>query len=62
MKGLLSLAFAYVYALAVSQDYSLDKKLGEENSKQVEQEMGIYSHDSLQWLFTDVGQQFLLSL
>jgi len=36
MKGLLSLAFAYVYALAVSQDYSLDKKLGEENSKLVE--------------------------
>jgi len=62
MKGLLSLAFACVYAVAISQDYSLDKKLGEENSKLVEQETGIYKHDSLQWLVNAVGQKLVSRL
>lgn len=62
MKGLLSVILACVYSISVSQDYSLDRKLGEENSKLVEQEMGIYKHDSLQWLINSVGQKLVSRL
>ena len=62
MKGLLSVILACVYSISVSQDYSLDRKLGEENSKLVEQEIGIYKHDSLQWLINSVGQKLVSRL
>ncbi len=47
---------------AVSQDTSLDKKLGEENARMVEQEMGIYHHDSLFNLVNAVGQKLVSRL
>lgn len=45
-----------------AQDYSLDKKLGAENAVLVEQEMGLYKHDSLQWLINSVGQKLVARL
>jgi len=51
------------YALSLqAQDYSLDKKLGAENAVLVEQEMGLYKHDSLQWLINSVGQKLVARL
>lgn len=62
MKGWFSLTFVCFYCISIAQDYSLDKKLGEQNSKLVEQEMGIYQHDSLQWLINSVGQKLVSRL
>lgn len=45
-----------------AQDYSLDKKLGAENAALVELEMGLYKHDSLQWLINSVGQKLVSRL
>lgn len=45
-----------------AQDYSLDKKLGAENAVLIEQEMGLYKHDSLQWLINSVGQKLVSRL
>ena len=45
-----------------AQDYSIDKKLGAENAVLVEQEMGLYRHDSLQWLINSVGQKLVSRL
>lgn len=54
--------FACCTLSAQAQDYSLDKKLGAENSVLVEQEMGLYKHDSLQWLINSVGQKLVSRL
>lgn len=45
-----------------AQDVSLDKKLGAENSLMVEQEMGIYQHDSLHQLVNSVGKKLVSRL
>lgn len=47
---------------AASQDVALDKKLGAETAVQVEQEMGLYHHDSLQWLINRVGEKLVSRL
>ena len=46
----------------IAQDVSYDKKLGAENAKLVEQEMGIYHHDSLSRLVNAVGQKLVSRL
>jgi len=46
----------------VAQDVSLDKKLGAENAAKVEQEMGIYQHDSLYRLVNSVGNKLVSRL
>ncbi|MBX2964432.1 MAG: M48 family metalloprotease [Cyclobacteriaceae bacterium] len=48
--------------LVQAQNYSLDKKLGEENARRVVEEMGLYEHDSLQWLVNAVGQKLVSRL
>lgn len=45
-----------------SQNYNKDIKLGEEASKQVVQQMGIYKHDSLQKLVEAVGNRLVNQL
>src|SRR5688572_31388865 len=46
----------------IAQDISYDKKLGAENALMVEQEMGIYHHDSLTRLVNAVGQKLVSRL
>jgi predicted Zn-dependent protease len=46
----------------IAQDISYDKKLGAENALMVEQEMGIYHHDSLTRLVDAVGQKLVSRL
>jgi predicted Zn-dependent protease len=46
----------------IAQDISYDKKLGAENALIVEQEMGIYHHDSLTRLVNAVGQKLVSRL
>ena len=46
----------------IAQDVSYDKKVGAENAKLVEQEMGIYHHDSLSRLVNAVGQKLVSRL
>jgi predicted Zn-dependent protease len=48
--------------LCTAQDISYDKKLGAENALMVEQEMGIYHHDSLSRLINAVGQKLVSRL
>lgn len=45
-----------------AQDISLDLKLGTETAKQVEQEMGLYHHDSLELLINRVGEKLVSRL
>lgn len=61
--------FAYLTFLSfligadvLAQDISLDKKLGTETAKQVEQEMGLYHHDSLEMLINRVGKKLVSRL
>lgn len=62
MKGWYLFLFASCVLSLQAQDYSLDKKLGAENAVLVEQEMGLYKHDSLQWLIHSVGQKLVSRL
>lgn len=57
---LLSLVFGA--STLYAQDVSLDKKLGAENAVQVELEMGLYRHDSLQRLVSSVGEKLVSRL
>jgi predicted Zn-dependent protease len=45
-----------------AQDYSRDQKLGAEYSRQVERQIGLYQHDSLNWLVNAVGQKLVARL
>jgi len=47
---------------AIAQDVSLDKKLGAENAILVEQEMGLYHHDSLNHLVNAIGEKLVARL
>jgi len=63
MKFLLISVFAIASALSLSaQDISVDKKLGAENAILVEQEMGLYQHDSLYKLVNKVGNKLVSRL
>jgi len=62
MRFLLILCFTAGSLYSFSQDYSLDKKLGEENSRLVESQIGLYQHDSLQQLINAVGQKLVSRL
>src|SRR5688572_33479086 len=61
-------SFSFVFFSAVltgfciAQNVSYDKKLGAENALLVEQEMGIYHHDSLSRLINAVGQKLVSRL
>jgi len=56
------LAAIFLMLHATAQDVSLDKKLGAENALMVEQEMGIYHHDSLYQLVNSVGKKLVSRL
>lgn len=57
------LFFFFLIAECVeAQDISLDLKLGTETAKQVEQEMGLYHHDSLELLINRVGEKLVSRL
>lgn len=45
-----------------AQHYAPDKKLGAENALKIEREMGIYRHDSLNYLVNSVGQKLVKRL
>jgi predicted Zn-dependent protease len=63
MKRASTLLVAMLAVLqSVAQDVSLDKKLGAENAFMVEQEMGIYHHDSLYNLINSVGNKLVSRL
>lgn len=62
MKTFCSILLACSTFVLHAQDYSLDKKLGAENAVLIEQEMGLYKHDSLQWLINAVGQKLVSRL
>ena len=53
---------AGITASCIAQDVSYDKKLGAENSLLVEQEIGLYHHDSLYRLVNAVGQKLVSRL
>ncbi|HEX6223602.1 MAG TPA: M48 family metalloprotease [Chryseolinea sp.] len=53
---------AAVTASCIAQNVSYDKKLGAENAILVEQEMGIYKHDSLSQLINAVGKKLVSRL
>lgn len=59
MKWLFIFSFSLLYCGAFAQDVSLDKKLGAEYALLVEQEMGLYQHDSLYKLINAVGQKLV---
>jgi predicted Zn-dependent protease len=61
-RALLFLCFVLISLTAHTQDVSLDKKLGAENALMVEQEMGIYYHDSLYNLVNAVGKKLVSRL
>ena len=61
-RALLLLVATFLLAQAGAQDVSLDKKLGAENAVLVEQEMGIYHHDSLYRLVNAVGKKLVSRL
>ncbi|HEX5169434.1 MAG TPA: M48 family metalloprotease [Cyclobacteriaceae bacterium] len=63
MKRLFFLLPALVGAVTcIGQNISLDKKLGADNSALVEQEIGLYHHDSLYALVNAVGQKLVSKL
>jgi predicted Zn-dependent protease len=62
MRGLITLGFLAVMSNSIAQDVSLDKKLGAENALKVEQEMGIYRHDSLHNLVNSIGKKLVSEL
>lgn len=62
MKNSWLLGFLLSGYVLSAQDVSLDKKLGAENAVQVELEMGLYRHDSLQRLVTSVGNKLVSRL
>jgi predicted Zn-dependent protease len=63
MKLLLISTFTIVLSLSLSaQDISVDKKLGAENALLVEQEIGLYQHDSLYKLVNKVGNKLVSRL
>ncbi len=45
-----------------AQNYALDEKLGAENAQRVVKKMGLYKHDSLEWLVRSVGQKLVSRL
>lgn len=61
-RAALFLVATFVLAYTMAQDVSLDKKLGAENALIVEQEMGIYHHDSLHSLVNAVGEKLVSRL
>jgi predicted Zn-dependent protease len=48
--------------LSIAQSYVRDVKMGDRAAKQVEQEMGIYKHDSLEKLINAIGQKLVNNL
>jgi predicted Zn-dependent protease len=64
MKQFVAVVFALLFLsiAGAAQDVSLDKKLGAESAASVEQEMGIYHHDSLQALVERVGNRLVARL
>ncbi len=62
MKKLLLLGILLRAGILIAQDVSLDKKLGAENALMVEQEIGLYHHDSLQQLVSSIGQKLVSRL
>lgn len=62
MKWFFILSFTLFFCCALAQDISFDKKLGAENSLLVEQEMGLYHHDSLSKLINAVGKKLVARL
>jgi predicted Zn-dependent protease len=61
-RASLFLVATFVAMQGLAQDVSLDKKLGAENAVMVEQEMGIYQHDSLYRLVNAVGKKLVSRL
>ena len=61
-RALLILVTTLMALRGLAQDVSLDKKLGAENALMVEQEMGIYHHDSLYRLVNAVGKKLVSRL
>lgn len=59
---LLLLSVVVIRFMTYAQDVSLDNKLGVENAAMVEQEMGIYHHDSLYHLVNAVGNKLVSRL
>lgn len=59
--GLAFLGISLALVVA-AQDVSVDKKLGAENALKVEQEMGLYHHDSLYALVNSVGKKLVSHL
>ncbi len=61
-RAWLFIVLTFVTGQVMAQDVSLDKKLGAENALMVEQEMGIYHHDSLYNLVNSVGKKLVSRL
>lgn len=61
-RASLFLVAMFMMMNVVAQDVSLDKKLGAENALMVEQEMGIYHHDSLYNLVNSVDKKLVSRL
>lgn len=61
-RASLLLFISLVACYASAQDVSLDKKIGAENARMVEQEYGLYNHDSLYVLVNKVGNKLVSRL
>ncbi len=59
---LLLFSIVFIRFSAHAQDVSLDTKLGAENAAMVEQEIGVYHHDSLYHLVNAVGNKLVSRL
>lgn len=60
LTGLVSLLI--ITNLSIAQSYVRDVKMGDRAAKQVEQEMGIYKHDSLEKVINAIGQKLVSNL
>ncbi len=61
-RALLLICFLLGVTATQAQDVSIDKKLGAQNAAMVEQEMGLYHHDSLYHLVNAVGNKLVSRL
>jgi predicted Zn-dependent protease len=61
-RALLLICFLLGVTATKAQDVSIDKKLGAQNAAMVEEEMGLYHHDSLYHLVNAVGNKLVSRL
>jgi predicted Zn-dependent protease len=61
-RASITILFLLIALSGFAQDVSIDKKIGAQNAAMVEQEMGLYHHDSLYHLVNAVGHKLVSRL